>query len=98
MHACVHGCCGISNSPSQKCGFYAFYMFAGINVLLAIFVYFFVPETKGVMLEEMDAVFGGANHVNEGGNLMGVDDAHHAEKGGLAPEKVQVERVQEVRQ
>jgi len=28
---------------SQKCGFYAFYMFAGINVLLAIFVYFFVP-------------------------------------------------------
>jgi hypothetical protein len=50
------------------------------------------------MLEEMDAVFGGANHVNEGGNLMGVDDAHHADKGGLAPEKVQVERVQEVRQ
>jgi hypothetical protein len=73
-------------------------MFAGINVLLAIFVYFFVPETKGVMLEEMDAVFGGANHVNEGGNLMGKEDAHHDEKGGLSPEKVQVERVQEVRQ
>jgi hypothetical protein len=50
------------------------------------------------MLEEMDAVFGGANHVNEGGNLMGKEDAHHEEKGGLAPEKVQVERVQEVRQ
>lgn len=73
-------------------------MFAGINVLLAIFVYFFIPETKGVMLEEMDAVFGGANHVNEGGNLMGIDDAHHAEKGGLSAEKVQVERIQEVRQ
>jgi hypothetical protein len=73
-------------------------MFAGINVLLAIFVYFFVPETKGVMLEEMDAVFGGANHVNEGGNLMDKADAHHDEKDGLGPEKVQVERVQEVRQ
>jgi len=52
------------------------------------------------MLEEMDAMFGGANHVNEGGNLMGVDDAHHADPGKsvLSPEKVQVERVQELRQ
>jgi hypothetical protein len=52
------------------------------------------------MLEEMDAMFGGANHVNEGGNLMGIDDAHHAnpEKDVLSPEKTQVERVQEVRQ
>jgi len=51
------------------------------------------------MLEEMDAVFGGANHVNEGGNLMGIDDAHHADpaKAALAMEKTQVERVQEVR-
>lgn len=47
-------------------GFYAFYMFAGINFLLAVFVWFFVPETKKVSLEEMDAVFGGANHVVEG--------------------------------
>lgn len=56
-------------------------MFAGINVLLAAFVYFFVPETKNVMLEEMDAKFGGANHVDSGGKMMGVDDAHHAEIG-----------------
>lgn len=39
-------------------GFYAFYMFAGINFLLAIFVYFFIPETKQVSLEEIDALFG----------------------------------------
>jgi hypothetical protein len=50
-------------------GFYAFYMFAVINILLAGFVWFFVPETKQVSLEEMDAVFGGANHVNEGAAL-----------------------------
>jgi hypothetical protein len=41
-------------------GFYAFYFFAGINILLVAFVWFFVPETKKVSLEEMDAVFGGA--------------------------------------
>ncbi|KAH8727484.1 general substrate transporter [Phaeosphaeriaceae sp. PMI808] len=54
-------------------GFYAFYMFAGINFLLAIFVWFIVPETKQVSLEEMDAVFGGANHVVGGAELEGKD-------------------------
>jgi len=58
-------------------------MFAGINILLALFVYFFIPETKGVMLEEMDATFGGVNHVEKGGDIMGVDDAHHADSGSI---------------
>ncbi|KAI5361234.1 Putative major facilitator, sugar transporter, major facilitator superfamily [Septoria linicola] len=65
----------------QNCGFYAFYMFAGINFLLAVFVWFFIPETRKVLLEEMDSKFGGSNHVEKGGNLMGVTDAHHAEIG-----------------
>ncbi|KAL5342285.1 general substrate transporter [Aspergillus crustosus] len=54
----------------DNCGFYAFYMFAGINFLLALFVYFFVPETKQVPLEEIDALFGGANHVTHGEDLI----------------------------
>lgn len=61
----------------QKCGFYAFYMFAGINFLLAAFVFFFVPETKQVSLEEMDAVFGGANHVVGGAEIESKDPARH---------------------
>lgn len=56
-------------------------MFAGINFLLAAFVWWFVPETKQVPLEEMDAKFGGVNHVEGGGDLMGVEDAHHADMG-----------------
>jgi len=58
-------------------GFYAFYMFAGINLLLAAFVWFFVPETKQVSLEEMDAVFGGANHVVEGAAIEHKDGVRH---------------------
>ena len=58
-------------------GFYAFYMFAGINMLLAAFVWFFVPETKKVSLEEMDAVFGGANHVVEGAAIDHKDSTRH---------------------
>ncbi|ORY93328.1 general substrate transporter [Syncephalastrum racemosum] len=39
-------------------GFYSFYVWMGVNFVLVIIVYFFYPETKGVSLEEMDALFG----------------------------------------
>lgn len=84
-------------------GFFAFYFFAGINFLLAAFVWFFIPETKKVMLEEIDALFGGANHVDNGGKMMGVEDAHHAHvsdtgKGIVSTnEKVGTEHIQEVK-
>ncbi|KAF2621970.1 MFS sugar transporter-like protein [Macroventuria anomochaeta] len=44
-------------------GFYAMYMFGAINVVLFAYVWFFIAETKNVSLEEMDIIFGGANHV-----------------------------------
>jgi hypothetical protein len=56
----------------EDCGFYAFYMFAGINCLLVCYVFFLIPETKGVPLEEMDKLFGGASHV-QGGAMMRQD-------------------------
>jgi len=66
-----------------KCGFYAFYMFAGINFLLALFVYFYIPETRKVKLEEIDVLFGGNNHVEKGANLMNMPsrDVSIAEQG-----------------
>lgn len=51
-------------------GFYAFYFFAGVNFLLAAFVYFFIPETKKISLEEIDVLFGGSNHVAQGETLL----------------------------
>lgn len=51
-------------------GFYAFYLFAGINFLMGIFVFFWVPETKKVPLEEIDALFGGENHVRQGEEVL----------------------------
>ena len=37
------------------------------------------------MLEEMDVLFGGVNHVEKGGAQMGLEDTHHAhvEHGGM---------------
>jgi hypothetical protein len=54
----------------NKTGFACFFFFMVINIILAFFVWLVVPETKGVALEEMDALFGGVNHVAGGAELM----------------------------
>ena len=76
----------------QNEGFYAFYMFAGINFLLAAFVWFFIPETKQVPLEEIDILFGGANHVARGEEVLahqkGVQMSHEESK---QPDTIAVE-------
>ncbi|CAD0108817.1 unnamed protein product [Aureobasidium uvarum] len=72
----------------NNCGFYAFYMFAGINLLLAVFVWFCIPETKNVTLEEIDTLFGGQNHVAMGEGMVGVAEG----------EKFGVETVEEIRE
>jgi hypothetical protein len=88
-------------------------VFAGINVLLALFVWFFIPETRKVALENMDTLFGGQDHVEKGATMLGVDDpmhGHHGmqdghyhgsvgdvKDGGRVGEAREVEEVREVR-
>lgn len=64
-----------------NCGWYTFYFFAGINLLLAIFVFFLVPETRKVKLEEIDTLFGGANHVEKGATILGIDSRNPSVAG-----------------
>ncbi|KAJ5620673.1 hypothetical protein N7510_004657 [Penicillium lagena] len=76
-------------------GFYAFYLFAGINFLLALFVWFFIPETKKVTLEEIDTLFGGANHVTNGEEVLAHQKAaqighdNHYKEGTVNVENVE---------
>jgi hypothetical protein len=46
------------------------YMFGAINVLLFVFVWVCIPETKGVSLEHMDVLFGGVDHANVGAVIV----------------------------
>ncbi|KAF4453807.1 hypothetical protein F53441_3585 [Fusarium austroafricanum] len=39
-------------------GYGMFFMFGSFDLLMGIFVWFFVPETKGLSLEQMDELFG----------------------------------------
>jgi hypothetical protein len=52
-----------------------------MNIFLAAFVWYFIPETKKITLEEIDTLFGGSNHVEKGADLLHVEDAHHANLG-----------------
>lgn len=49
------------------------------NISLAFYAWWFLPETKKVSLEEMDALFGGANHMEKGGELLHFDEGKSAE-------------------
>ncbi|KAL6849686.1 hypothetical protein ACO1O0_009229 [Amphichorda felina] len=41
-----------------KAGYGMFFMFGSFDLLMFIFVFFFIPETKGLSLEKMDELFG----------------------------------------
>ena len=45
-----------------QAGYGMFFMFGSFDFLMFIFVWFFVPETKGISLERMDELFGVVPH------------------------------------
>lgn len=55
--------------------FKCFFFFMAVNFLLAAYAFFFIPETKKVPLEEIDVLFGGANHVDKGAQMIGHEAA-----------------------
>ncbi|KAI0025434.1 general substrate transporter [Xylariomycetidae sp. FL0641] len=80
-------------------GLKCLFFFFACNIVLAVFVFFFIPETKQVPLEEIDTLFGGQNHVVKGGQLLNTGpDPHHAAAVADSTDPVPVEkktRVQE---
>lgn len=44
-------------------GYGTYFVFAGISTLSVVWVYLFVPETKGLSLEDMDRIFGSPDAV-----------------------------------
>lgn len=53
-------------------GLRCLFFFMAVNFCLAVYVWFFIPETKQVPLEEIDVLFGGASHAAKGGDMLGV--------------------------
>ncbi|KAG2181363.1 hypothetical protein INT43_008946 [Umbelopsis isabellina] len=64
------------------------FVFAGFNIFMAIIVWFFLPETKNISLEEMDVLFGGVNRVEEQKKKDGLIETKP--EGSYADEKQEV--------
>ncbi|CRK22455.1 hypothetical protein BN1723_002894 [Verticillium longisporum] len=65
-------------------GLKCLFFFMTINLVLGIFVYFFIPETKQIPLEEIDTIFGGANHTEKGADMLH-GEPHYAGADSTAP-------------
>ncbi|KAF5579301.1 quinate permease [Fusarium pseudocircinatum] len=70
-------------------GYGMFFMFGSFCILMGLFVWFFVPETKGLSLEQMDELFGVVDMTNklahenpETGRATSImeDDSHKKER------------------
>ena len=68
----------------NKAGFYSFYMFLGLNLLLATTIWLFYPETKNVEIEKIDTVFGGADHVDKGHEVLIREKLGQGDEGAQA--------------
>lgn len=78
----------------QNCGFSTFYFFFAINVVLAVFVHYLIPETRRVSLEEMDVLFGGADHVEKGADMLQDEDARHATAQGNKGSSIEANEIE----
>ncbi len=47
-----------------------FFFFMSTNIVLVVFTFFCLPETKNVPLENMDVLFGDVDHVEKGADLV----------------------------
>lgn len=79
-------------------GYGAYFFFGSILVAMGVWSFFFVPETKGISLEEMDMLFMRPMHKAVWAQLRGkpilVDDADYP--GGRSEKTMGIERVEKL--
>lgn len=76
------------SKPQGMTAYGAFWMYGGVAVIGFIWLYFALPETKGLTLEEIEQLFAGNLHVENGAGydtVSSVEDSHiiedHDESG-----------------
>lgn len=72
-------------------GLRCLFFFMSVNFCLAVFVYFFIPETKQVPLEEIDVLFGATSHAGKGADMLGEHVADATAAGEKEPSEIREE-------
>ena len=68
----------------ESIGYGTYIFFAAFALVAFVFTWFFIPETRGKTLEEMDAVFGDSTAAEEKNRLfriaqsLGIEEAEEA--------------------
>ncbi|KAI9149981.1 hypothetical protein HJFPF1_09728 [Paramyrothecium foliicola] len=47
-----------------------------MNIVLTAHVWFLIPETRAMLLEEMDVLYGCADHIARGAEMIGEKASH----------------------
>lgn len=63
-------------------GYGTYFFFATLMVLMGAWAFFFIPETKGLSLEDMDRLFGVPERSEDSGGVKG-------DEAGVAVEKAE---------
>ncbi|KAL2202472.1 major facilitator superfamily transporter sugar [Sarocladium strictum] len=61
-----------------KTGLKCLFFFFAMNIVLGAYVWFFIPETKGISLEHMDTLFGSIDHTEKGAQMLTHDHVENA--------------------
>jgi len=61
-----------------KTGLKCLFFFFAMNIVLGAYVWFFIPETKGISLEHMDTLFGSIDHTEKGAQMLTHDHIENA--------------------
>jgi SP family myo-inositol transporter-like MFS transporter 13 len=68
------------SSPSVLTAYGAFWMYSSVTVLGCIWLYFYLPETKGLALEEIERLFQGSKAAAEGYDVVESVDSEDDEQ------------------
>ncbi|KAK6527443.1 hypothetical protein TWF694_004432 [Orbilia ellipsospora] len=76
-----------------KSGYGTYFLFGSFNFAMCVFVYFLVPETKGISLEQMDQLFGA-----EKNDITGIDLTTAARDRKALTEKQELANIEHLEQ
>lgn len=65
-----------------------FFLFGSFCAIMGVFVWFFIPETKGLSLEKMDELFGADKDESRRSNVEKGRDSPASPRGSIREDKV----------
>lgn len=63
-----------------------FFLFGSFCAIMGVFVWFFIPETKGLSLEQMDELFGAERDESRRLNVEKASVTHGSPRGSVREE------------